>query len=150
LHGETFTKIWKMLTFKQTQIANSKKNRRFIAKKNKPTNPSNPMKPRTNQPLKFTLSLGLLACLSGHSFAQTTRTWDAGGGTDLNWATAENWSDDTIPGAAEFAAFGTAGAITDVTGTTNVVDSNRTSHDLLTIIPVRDCIRLHALKATRL
>jgi hypothetical protein len=87
--------------------------------------PPNPMKKHsmTTMKLKF-VTAGLLASTS-ILYAQTTRTWDAGGGTDLNWATAANWSSDTVPGAAEFALFGTAGAITDVSGTTNVVDSNR-------------------------
>ena len=34
------------------------------------------------------------------------RTWD-GGGADNNWTTAQNWSGDQVPGAGEFAVFGT-------------------------------------------
>ncbi|MBD3240878.1 MAG: DUF2341 domain-containing protein, partial [Chitinivibrionales bacterium] len=33
-----------------------------------------------------------------------TRTWD-GGGSDSNWITAANWSDDSVPGVADTALF---------------------------------------------
>lgn len=44
----------------------------------------------------FLLSLAALVGLGSGSALAATKTWD-GGGTDSNFSTAENWSDDTAP-----------------------------------------------------
>ena len=50
------------------------------------------------------LTAGTLVFLFPLTALAATRTWDAGG-SDNNWSTAANWSDDTVPTAVDIALF---------------------------------------------
>jgi len=57
----------------------------------------------TNSMRKITVAFGALALLAGTSFSAVI-TWN-GGGADNNWSTANNWSSNTVPGAADDVVF---------------------------------------------
>lgn len=48
----------------------------------------------------LTLLASLVLLLASPVFAQFTKTWD-GGGSDNNWTTGQNWTDDAAPGSPQ-------------------------------------------------
>ena len=67
------------------------------------------------------ISLALFAAAAGES---ATRDWDAGGGTDREWATGANWTPDNVaPLSTENAVFGRFAALADATGVVSVTSA---------------------------
>jgi filamentous hemagglutinin family protein len=60
--------------------------------------------------------------------------WDGGGGSDINWTTAANWTGDVLPGTGDVAYLNlVSGATVELGGTASIKGLNSTSNNNLTI-----------------
>ena len=55
--------------------------------------------------MRVAVAGALLSLLVAADASAATRTWDGGCGADTKWSCAANWSENTVPGAADTATF---------------------------------------------
>lgn len=83
--------------------------------------------PMTTSPAPRALSASVLILLASSAHAAT---WDAGDGSDLNWTTVANWSDDAGAAGKAVVFDNTAGGTANATTAGNIVDASLTIDSL--------------------